>query len=563
MRNPIFSLMRYSWKYAVNSHFKMILFIIFSVIANFFVLFEPYVFGQMLEEIQKNGDGVFRNVVIYLIILGALPMIFWLFHGVSRVLERTVSYHILLNYQSVCLRTLFSLPMEWHKNNHSGKNIDKVNRAGMALLNFTSDIFVVVEIAVTLIGSFALLFFMKPYIGLISVIVPTVAFGVVVVFDIVLFNQYKKLNSFYNQVGSAIQDYLSNVFTVLTMRFEKSALNEYVRRFMRSFSLYRKNVIMNECKWASVTFIITLLIIGVLAFEIVRDLRAHQVIIIGTLYTLYAYMHRIGDKFYQFAWKYSDIVEQDAAVASAENIFGDYKRLVNNISADAPVKWKSIRVENLRFTYEDEQKIKHQIKDVNLDIMKGEKIAFVGESGCGKSTVLGLLRGIYKARGGNVYVDSEKLKHGVAHLSDITTLMPQEPEIFENTIKYNVAMGFNISDAKILKMLKWARFDSVLKKLSSGLKTNIAEKGVNLSGGEKQRLALARGLLAAEKSDIVLMDEPTSSVDMQNERLIFANIFQEFRHKTIIASVHRLSLLPMFDTVYYFQNGRILKVERK
>ena len=103
-----------------------------------------------------------------------------------------------------------------------------------------------------------------------------------------------------------------------------------------------------------------------------------------------------------------------------------------------------------------------------------------------------------------------------------------------------------------------ARFTEVAERLPKKFDSSIVEKGVNLSGGEKQRLALARGLLACEDKAIVLLDEPTSSVDSGNELAIYENIFREFKDKTIISSVHRLHLLQQFDTIYLFENGRII-----
>jgi ABC-type multidrug transport system fused ATPase/permease subunit len=90
------------------------------------------------------------------------------------------------------------------------------------------------------------------------------------------------------------------------------------------------------------------------------------------------------------------------------------------------------------------------------------------------------------------------------------------------------------------------------------MESHIKEKGVNLSGGQKQRLALARGILAAQESDIVLMDEPTSSVDPKTELLIYQHLFEEFKDKVIISSLHRLHLLPFFDHIYVLDNGRIV-----
>ncbi len=545
-------MLRNTWKYAQGHRKNMFLFLFLSITANTIILFEPYVFGKILDVLQTGGEDMGRRIIFLLIILGTLPVLFWVFHGVSRIFESVFAYRVMGNYREAGLKALFGLPAEWHRGNHSGKNIDKLNRAALAFMDFSEEIFVLVEIIVTLVGSFFLLFFIKAYAGIAVLVAATLAFTFVILFDIVLFKYAKRLHSMYNKTASAIHDYLSNVITVLTMRFESAAVKESMRRHYVPFKLFKKKTIVNEIKWASVTFWITVMSISVISWEIFSTLKSDEVIVIGTLYTLYAYMDRIGHNFYQFAWKYSQIVEQDASVASAENIFRDYDKMGAKVNARAPKKWKNLRVEGLYFTYEDEKKIKHQIKNFSLDIPRGARIAFVGESGCGKSTVLGLLRGIFQASKGDLYVDGKKLPHGVLHLSNMTTLMPQEPEIFENTIEYNVSMGLKIPRKKILEVLGLARFKSVLKRLPAGLETNIAEKGVNLSGGEKQRLALARGLLAGEKSDILLMDEPTSSVDMENERAILKGVFRKYKDKTIIASVHRLSLLDMFDVVIRF-----------
>jgi ABC-type multidrug transport system fused ATPase/permease subunit len=104
-----------------------------------------------------------------------------------------------------------------------------------------------------------------------------------------------------------------------------------------------------------------------------------------------------------------------------------------------------------------------------------------------------------------------------------------------------------------------ACFDKVLVRLPLGLNTDIREKGVNLSGGEKQRLALARGIFAAKNSSILLLDEPTSSVDAHNELVIYENIFRKYQDRCVVSSVHRLHLLDLFDMVYVFEHGKVVQ----
>jgi ATP-binding cassette subfamily B protein len=169
-----------------------------------------------------------------------------------------------------------------------------------------------------------------------------------------------------------------------------------------------------------------------------------------------------------------------------------------------------------------------------------------------------LIRGLETASAAEVRCDGKPLRHGLKDVGSTTTLIPQEPEIFENTVAYNITLGTRHTKADIMDDIRLARFESVLKKLPDGLETNTAEKGVNLSGGEKQRLALARGFFAAKKSGIILLDEPTSSVDPANERAIYENLFKKFADRCVVSSLHKLYLLPLFDEAYVFKDGKII-----
>jgi ABC-type multidrug transport system fused ATPase/permease subunit len=187
-------------------------------------------------------------------------------------------------------------------------------------------------------------------------------------------------------------------------------------------------------------------------------------------------------------------------------------------------------------------------------------IALVGESGSGKSTTLALLRGTLVAHVGDVWCDGQKLPGGLPHIAKHCTLIPQEPEIFKGSVLFNITLGVDASEDAVARAVQLARFDTVLARLPNGLATDISEKGVNLSGGEKQRLAVARGLFFVEESgsEIVLMDEPTSSVDQRNERLIYQGLRTHFSDRCIVSSLHELALLPLFDEVVVFAHGRVV-----
>jgi ABC-type multidrug transport system fused ATPase/permease subunit len=146
---------------------------------------------------------------------------------------------------------------------------------------------------------------------------------------------------------------------------------------------------------------------------------------------------------------------------------------------------------------------------------------------------------------------------GIELISNFVTFFPQEPEIFENTIAYNISLGLPCSEKMMKEIIKAVHFSEVMEQLPNGLESNIVEKGVNLSGGQKQRLALARGVFAAQDSEIILLDEPTSSVDPMTETKIYKNLFERFGQQAIISSLHRLHLLPLFDYIYVMESGQI------
>ena len=216
---------------------------------------------------------------------------------------------------------------------------------------------------------------------------------------------------------------------------------------------------------------------------------------------------------------------------------------------------------DLAFSYPTENATEPSTKPglhgLSIQLRRGQRVAFIGESGSGKSTLLALLRGLYDPEPGAIIRADGRQIADFGTVSETVTLFPQEPEIFENTIEYNITLGLPFEQAEVEAVCRAAYFADVVAQLPNGFESSIKEKGVNLSGGQKQRLALARGILAARDSDIVLLDEPTSSVDPKTEAAIYDNLFTAFADKAVVSTLHRLHLLPRFDYVYVMQAGRI------
>ncbi len=222
---------------------------------------------------------------------------------------------------------------------------------------------------------------------------------------------------------------------------------------------------------------------------------------------------------------------------------------------------QTIHIHGLSFQHvlsqNEEQKI--HLDNIHLKLKRGKPVAIVGASGCGKTTLMTVLRGLYTGGSGLCSVDGVDMSPH--QLADHTFLFPQSPELFADTILFNICLGYSASSEEISTVVEISQFASVLERLPNGLQSNIAEKGVNLSGGERQRLALARSIFFAlrQKSQVILLDEITSSVDTINEQEIFSKLLNLFSHHFVVASIHKLNLLSNFEYIYVLADGKVVQ----
>ncbi len=344
------------------------------------------------------------------------------------------------------------------------------------------------------------------------------------------------------------------------LRLESRTTSEVARRIFSQLGLIKKTVTLNETKWFISTMLIATMMVVVLGYYTFSTLSNGQQLMVGTFLALFEYLRRIGDSFGDFALLYGHVVRYATNVRSADTIVCAASALANDVEQyTLPPTWNTLAINNLNFAYEDAEYGKMHLSDINIELRKGLSIALVGESGSGKSTLLSLLRGLQEPDFVQVLCDGQPLPYGLKHMAGETTLLPQDPQLFNDTVERNVTFGLEAHETAMPEALELARFAPVVARLPQGVDTNIAEKGVNLSGGEKQRLALARGLFFARDSQVVLLDEPTSSVDTYNERLIYTGVLSKFKDKCLISSIHKLHLLDLFDRIYVLEGGRVVE----
>jgi ATP-binding cassette, subfamily B, bacterial len=562
MTNPYISLLKTAWKYARQEKRQyLLIYFLFLLAGGVFALY-PLLYGWFVNALQTKKTGLLGYAWLYAGIYMILKITEWSFHGPARVMERKLAFNLGRNFLHELYHQTLHLPVKWHQDHHSGSTINRIRKAYEALLQFFQNGFMYVYAITKFFSSFIAMVIFSPLFGGIGVALGVFTVWVIFKFDKPFIKAVDETNEKEHVVASTLFDSLSNINTVISLRLEKRMENSLLEKIRKVFPPFMKTVRINEWKWFIADFLVALIYAITVVGYVYQHWGTGRIFMVGNLVALLGFVSQFTSVFHDIAYQYTQIVQFDTNVKTARFIREAFneKHLPDKPSG-FPENWHSIFIKDLNFSYKETFSSKekaHSLHDIDLVLQKGKRVAFVGESGSGKSTLLALLRGLFDAQPGAIITLDGNMTVDAAGMADLVTLIPQEPEIFENTIEHNITLGLPFENEEILKVCETACFTEVIQQLPNGIQSNIQEKGVNLSGGQKQRLALARGILAAKNSEIILLDEPTSSVDPKTELKIYERLFEEWREKVVVSSLHRLYLLSYFDHVYVLQDGHIV-----
>ncbi|MFL6618869.1 MAG: ATP-binding cassette domain-containing protein [Povalibacter sp.] len=535
----------------------------------------PYCAGKAINVLQVHGIAGLGEAGLWVLSVVGITACSWVFHGPGRILERNVALAVRERIATQLIQKLLSLPLAWHESQHSGATAHRVQQSSHALTGFAQSQFIYLSSAVRLMGPLAALCWLEPLVGIAALTGFIVTAVCTMKFDRAMIRLAHQENDAERRYSSAMIDSLGNATTVLALRQNKGVIALMQSRLATVFVPLRRSIVLNEAKWCTVDLSTKILSGGLVALFAWLSARhagsvAKGTVMLGSLFMVWEYAQQASGVISAFASHFQTFARQHADYASADMI----REAADRVEAPAQdaTNTKSptvtrLHIHDLSFQHLAGRAAGPTLDHVRLVLEAGKRYALVGTSGCGKSTLLRVLAGLYTAD--RIAMASS---HGPAMLTPrdaaqwlktVTTLIPQDAQLFEGSLAENLALCASIRNEQPQGDLEYAVRAACVNDFvdmdHGGLELPVAQGAANWSGGQRARFALARGVLAATGSPLVLFDEPTASLDPRTEGHVYENLFDQFKDSCVISSIHRLHLLPRFDEVIVMHEGRIIE----
>jgi ABC-type multidrug transport system fused ATPase/permease subunit len=548
------------WRHAAGNRPLVALFMALLFVAQAVRLTIPWFFGQAVNAIQTAGGQDMALAGWNMVMMFGACVVAWAMHGPGRVLERFMAVRIREKFADALYAKAVALPLRWHESHHSGETIQRMAKSTQALFGFSQNQFIYLQNGVSLIGPLAALCLVSAVTGTAAVLGYALIFAILIRFDRIMVHLLLEENRYERRYNAELIDCLGNISTVLTLRLQAATRSAVAARLTTVFAPLRRGIVVNEAKWCAIDLLNNGIRCGLVVLYAWLAWRSEGIILLGTAVMVHQYSQQIGNVVGSMATNWQDLVRYQTDIGSADEIMEAQAR-PSSSALPVPGDWTEIRVDGLEFTHAGRRghapTLSPTLSDVSLTLRRGGRIAFIGESGSGKSTLLRILAGLYEADRVAISIDGAG-RPDLRDLAPVATLIPQDPEVFEGTLTQNITMGISWRPEAVERACDLACLAPVIARLPAGLNSEITERGLNMSGGQKQRLALARGILASRDSSLIMLDEPTSSMDPMTEARIYDNLLAEFPDACIASSIHRLHLLNRFDTIVWMADGKVV-----
>lgn len=517
-----------------------------------FDLYRPMLVGDAIDTFGANGDYdvIIATAIKYAVVL-ALSFAFNI--AQTWILQKT-GQNIILQMRKDLYRHIQSLGSRYFDITPVGKLVTRVTNDVEALNEMYSGILVqLFRNIVKIVGLAGVMLVLDVRLAAISFVLMPLVIGLTVLCQKIARNIYRLYRTRLTDINTFLSEHLSGMKIIQIFGRQERKFEEFHDKNTKLYKAFYREMLMYAV-FRPLIYILSILSLMIVLWFGSRNVF-DEIISVGTLYIFSNYIRSFFDPIQELAEQFSTL---QSSIASAEKIFtvmdeDEFIPEIENPKQPDKITGK-IEFDHVWFAYDGENYV---LKDVSFVINPGEKVAFVGATGAGKSSILNLIGRYYDIQKGHIYIDGIDIRQlSKKQLRSAIGQMQQDVFIFEGDVAYNIRLNDdNITDAQVKAAAEYVNASHFIEKLPQGYHEPVTECGATFSAGERQLLSFARTL--AHNPSILVMDEATANIDTETEILIQEALEKLMDGRTTIMVAHRLSTIQHADCIMVMHKGRI------
>lgn len=517
-----------------------------------FDLYRPMLVGDAIDTFGANGDYdvIIATAIKYAVVL-ALSFAFNI--AQTWILQKT-GQNIILQMRKDLYRHIQSLGSRYFDITPVGKLVTRVTNDVEALNEMYSGILVqLFRNIVKIVGLAGVMLVLDVRLAAISFVLMPLVIGLTVLCQKIARNIYRLYRTRLTDINTFLSEHLSGMKIIQIFGRQERKFEEFHDKNTKLYKAFYREMLMYAV-FRPLIYILSILSLMIVLWFGSKNVF-DEIISVGTLYIFSNYIRSFFDPIQELAEQFSTL---QSSIASAEKIFtvmdeDEFIPEVENPKQPDKITGK-IEFDHVWFAYDGENYV---LKDVSFVINLGEKVAFVGATGAGKSSILNLIGRYYDIQKGHIYIDGIDIRQfSKKQLRSAIGQMQQDVFIFEGDVAYNIRLNDNdITDEQVKEAAEYVNASHFIEKLPQGYHEPVTERGATFSAGERQLLSFARTL--AHNPSILVMDEATANIDTETEILIQEALEKLMDGRTTIMVAHRLSTIQHADCIMVMHKGRI------
>jgi len=545
------------WRAARSHRISMTLAVVGIIIGNIFSIIQPLYYKKFFDVLvaPQAPDALYPQLLHLLTILIGLSLAVWLFYRITDFANTVFQTGVMADLKEHAFSSLLHHSYAFFSNSFAGALVRRVHRLAFDGFEIFADrmLWTLLPLMINILGIIIVMWLNLPLFALVFLVWFIVFICVQTALSLWKM-KYDIIRGEKDTRNSAIlSDALTNHTTIQLFAQKKYEFKKFreVNQDLRKMMRFTWNL---GATIDAVQFLLFIAIEFGILYLALREWR-RGAMTIGTFVLIESYLIQIFGRLWDFG----------RAVRSIYASFADAKEMVEIMLTpidvtDVPharpliVSGGEIKFDRVSFSY---QKTRRVLDGITLTLSPGNRVGLVGPSGAGKSTIVKLLLRLHDVESGHILIDGQDIQKCTQEsVREAISFVPQDPILFHRSLMENIRYGNReATDEAVFKAASLAHCDSFIKDLPDAYDTLVGERGIKLSGGERQRIAIARALL--KNAPILVLDEATSSLDSESERMIQEALEHLMKGKTVIAIAHRLSTIRQMDRILVLSGGRI------